>query len=190
MSDNRYPITNIRTALHPYYDIILFVVAMLVANYFWKFTMLGDEEGIQVVWLGMDLTSIFDAVSDHITRIVYWLLSLTNDSVHLGPRNHIYYDTGNGSYVAWSCSGLKQAFIWIIIMSVARGPWQKKLWFIPLGLLCTYLFNILRITLISMVIEHHPESFTFVHDYVFKYLFYGMMFCLWLLWTHKIRLEK
>ena len=180
----------IKETLRPYMDIILFVVAMLAANYFWKFTMLGDEEGIQVMWLGIDLTAIFDAVSDHITRIVYWLLSLINDSVHLGPRNHIYYDTGNGSYVAWSCSGLKQAFIWIIIMLVARGPWQKKLWFTPLGLVCTYLFNIARIACISIVIKHHPELFTLVHDYILKYLFYFIFFCLWFLWTHMIRLQK
>jgi hypothetical protein len=29
-----------------------------------------------------------------------------------------------------------------------------------------------------------------LHEQVFKYLFYGMLFCLWLLWTHKIRLEE
>ena len=34
--------------LKPYYDIILFVVALLVANYFWKFTVLGDEGGTMV----------------------------------------------------------------------------------------------------------------------------------------------
>jgi hypothetical protein len=25
-----------------------------------------------------------------------------------------------------------------------------------------------------------------LHDYIFKYLFYGMLFLLWLLWTHRI----
>ena len=42
------------------------------------------------------------------------------------------------------------------------------------------------ITLIAMAIEHHPEWFEFLHEYLFKYLFYGMLFCLWLWWTHRI----
>ena len=62
----------------------------------------------------------------------------------------------------------------------------KKLWFIPLGLVCAYLFNILRITLIAIAIEHHPDWFELLHEYVFKYMFYFMLFCLWLLWTHRI----
>jgi hypothetical protein len=32
--------------------------------------------------------------------------------------------------------------------------------------------------------------FVLVHDYIIKYLFYFIFFCLWLLWTHKIKLEK
>ena len=68
--------------LKPYTDIILFVVALLAANYFWKFTVLGDEDGIQVTWFGMDITRPFDAMSEHISSVVYWLLSLTNDHVY------------------------------------------------------------------------------------------------------------
>ena len=46
--------------LKPYTDIILFVIALLAANFFWKFTVHGDEGGIQVIWLGMDITQPFD----------------------------------------------------------------------------------------------------------------------------------
>lgn len=176
--------------LKPYTDIILFVVALLAANYFWKFTVLGDEGGIQVMWLSIDLTRPFDAMAHHIANLVYWLIALTNDHVHLIDPNLIQFDTGTGTRIVWSCTAIKQSFIWIIIMLVARGNWKHKLWFIPLGLACTYLFNIIRITLIAMAIEHHPELFNFLHEYLFKYLFYGMLFCLWLWWTHHIRYIK
>ena len=180
----------IQTALRPYYDILLFVVSMLAANYFWKFTVQGDEVGTQIMWFGLDITHIFDAMSSHIAHVAYWLISLTNDAVYFDEPNHIYFATLSGIYIVWSCTALKQSFIWMIIMLVARGPWLKKLWFIPLGLICTYLFNILRITLISMIIEHHPELFDLLHEYIFKYLFYGMLFCLWLWWDHRLRKVK
>ena len=172
--------------LKPYTDIILFVVALLAANYFWKFTVLGDESGIQVTWFGLDITRPFDAMAHHITSIVYGLLSLTNEHVHFLEPNTLRFDTGTSTKIVWSCTALKQSFIWIVIMLVARGSWVRKLWFIPLGLACAYLFNILRIALIAMSIEHHPEWFDFLHEYLFKYLFYGMLFCLWLWWSERV----
>ena len=172
--------------LKPYTDILLFVVALLAANYFWKFTVLGDEGGDQVTWLGMDISRPFDWMAQHIAHVVYWLIHLTNDAVVFFEPSTIHFATGTGTKIVWGCTGLKQSFIWIVIMLVARGQWKPKLWFIPLGLVCAYLFNILRITLIAMAIEHHPEWFHLLHDYVFKYMFYGMLFCLWLWWTHKI----
>ena len=40
----------------PYVDISLFVVALLAAHFFWKYTVLGDDGGEQVLWFGMDIT--------------------------------------------------------------------------------------------------------------------------------------
>ena len=172
--------------LRPYYDIILFVVALLTANYFWKFTVLGDEGGTMVTWFGLNITRPFDFMAHHIASFVYWLLQLTNEHVHFTQPNLIHFDTGTGTRIVWSCTALKQSFIWIVIMFFARGSWKRKLWFIPLGLVCTYVFNILRITLIAMAIEHHPEWFDFLHEHLLKYLFYGMLFLLWLWWTNRI----
>ena len=172
--------------LKPYTDIILFVIALLVANFFWKFTVLGDEGGDQVTWFGMEISRPFDFMAQHIAHVVYWFIHLTNDSVVFFEPSTIHFATGTGTKIVWGCTGLKQSFIWIIIMLVARGQWKHKLWFIPLGLICAYLFNILRITLIAMAIEHHPEWFSILHDYIFKYIFYGMLFLLWLWWSNRI----
>lgn len=171
--------------ISPYIDIILFVAALLAANYFWKFTVLGDEGGEQVTWFGLDITAPFTWLATHIARVVYGLVHLTHDGVTL-VGNTICYPNGTGTTIVWSCTGLKQSFIWLIIMLAARGPWKKKAWFIPLGLVCVYAFNILRIALITIAVEHHPEWFELLHAYVFKYLFYGMQFLLWLWWTYGI----
>ena len=169
--------------LKPYTDILLFVVALLAANYFWKFTVLGDEGGDQVTWFGFDISRPFDWMAQHIAHIVFWLIQLTNDAVVFLEPSTIHFDTGTGTKIVWGCTGLKQSFIWIIIMLIARGDWKHKLWFIPIGLVCAYLFNIFRITLIAITIEHHPDWFHLMHDYIFKYLFYVMLFGLWLCCT-------
>ena len=186
ISDNRYPISVIPKALRPYVDILLFVVALVAANFFWKFTVLGDEGGEQVTWFGIDITAPFDFLAAHIANAVYWVIQLVRDTIHQLPNNILRFDSGSSVRIVWSCTALKQSFIWLIIMLVARGKWLRKLWFIPLGFVAIYLFNILRIALIAIIIEHHPELFGLMHSYVFKYMFYLMLFCMWLWWTNNL----
>ena len=117
--------------LNPYYDILLFIVAMLAANFFWKLTIEADEMGLQVLWLGRDITAAFDIVARHIAHVVYALISLTSDTVSLLEPNIIRFATGSSIIIVWSCTAIKQAFFWMIIMLTARGSWLKKIWFIP-----------------------------------------------------------
>lgn len=85
------------------------------------------------------------------------------------------------------CTGLKQAFIWFWLIFTVRGAWVHKLWYIPLGWLVCYAFNILRIAAIALLIEHHPDWFYIIHEWIFKYLFYLILFGLWVLFVEKIR---
>lgn len=72
-------------------------------------------------------------------------------------------------------------------MLFASDSWKHKLWFIPLGVVCSFAFNLLRIAIITLVIEFHPECFYVLHTYVFKYLFYGFLFALWVVWVEKLK---
>ena len=188
--------------IRPYADILIFVVAMLGANWFWKLTVKGDELGGPVTWFGIELTPIFDAAATWITSRAYWWLQLFKDNVYRASAQifGFFNDTispGDDVRIAvvWGCTGIKQAFIWLIIMLTARGSrldhkwslWSvHKLWFIPLGWGCIYLFNIFRIAVIALLIEHHPDMFAFWHEHIFKYLFYGMLFLLWVLWVERV----
>ena len=87
-------------------------------------------------------------------------------------------------------------FIWMcLILTVRRADktipasdiWIKKLWYIPLGWFCCYIFNMLRIFIIALIIEQHRNWFPVMHDYIFKYLFYGILFVMWLIFVEKIR---
>ena len=173
-------------ALAPYEGLIRFVIALLCANYFWKYTVLGDEGGLGVYWFGLDITAPFDLLADHIAAAVYGLLQFFGLDVRLiNDTTMRFTETGTGIRIVWSCTALKQSFIWLVIILAARGPWRQKAWFIPMGWLCAYLFNILRLFLIALAMEHHPEWFEMLHTYLFKYLFYGMFFALWVWWDVK-----
>ena len=181
--------------MRPYKDVIIFMVTLLVANYAWKWTMVGDENGDCVTWLGLDITAPFEFMACHIASVVYWLVSLFRDTAYMADAHTIRFVGGTGTSIIWGCTGLKQSFIWLCLILTVQGTtatsskalWLKKLWFIPLGWVCCYAFNILRIFLIALFIEHHPEWFHLLHDYIFKYLFYAMLFGLWVWFEEGIR---
>lgn len=183
----KYRLQKLLYNLSPYRDVIMFVVTLFVANWFWKWTVIGDEGGEQVIWFGLNLTFLFDCISCHIASAVYWLISLFRDTVYLVDGHIIRFESGSGTSIVWSCSGIKQGFIWLCLILTVHGGWKQKLWFIPFGWLCCYAFNILRIFLIALLIEAHPDWFVVLHDYIFKYAFYAMLFGLWVWFVEKIR---
>ena len=168
-------------------DVIIFMVTLLVANCFWKWTVSGDEGGTLVTWFGMDVTAPFEFMACHVASAVYWLISLFRDTAHMHGDNTIHFASGTSLTIIWGCSGLKQSFIWLCLILTVRGGWLHKLWYIPLGWVVCYAVNILRVFAIALLIEHHPEWFHVLHDYVFKYLFYAMLFGLWVWFVEKIR---
>lgn len=173
-----------------YRDILVFVACLLIANYFWKSTVQGDEGTNEVFWFGLNITPPFRLLSEHIARVTYRLTRLVTDTAHFVAPATVSFDSGFAFRIVWSCTALKQSFIWLIIMLFARGSWQRKLWFVPLGWLVAYVFNILRITAIGLLCEHHPELFEFYHVYLFKYLFYAVLFALWVWWIERLSNPK
>ena len=194
----KYSFAHLQSQLRPYRDVIVFVVTLLVANYFWKWTMNGDEYGEQVTWFGLDVTAPFEFMACHIASVVYGLLSLFRDTVTMPDEHTIRFASGVGTTIIWGCSGLKQSFIWLCLILTVRPIFKSsnsqilkfsiaKSLYILLGWLCCYVFNILRIFLIALLIEHHPDWFEMLHNYLFKYLFYAMLFGLWVIFVEKIR---
>ena len=217
---------SLKQRYEPYLDVIIFMLTLFVVNYFWKFTVQGDEYGEQVTWFGMDVTAPFEWMACHVASVVYRLVALCRDTVFMPDAHTIRFDNGIGTTIVWGCSGFKQMFIWFFLILTVRNDrkpsksaghsfenphsstiirndsnslpygegrgevkplWLHKLWFIPFGWLCCYAFNILRIFLITILIENHPTWFHPLHDYLFKYMFYAMMFLLWVWFVEKIR---
>lgn len=185
----------LKQRFEPYADIIIFMVTLLVANYAWKWTVTGDENGDMVTWFGLDITAPFEFMACHIASAVYWLISLVRDTAYMADAHTIRFTSGSATKIIWGCTALKQSFIWLCLILTVRATnketrrqtWLHKLWFIPFGWLCCYAFNILRIFIIALFIEQHPDWFHVLHDYIFKYIFYGMLFGLWVWFVEKIR---
>lgn len=170
----------------PYADVIRFMAVLLLGNALWKLTFHGDEAGNYITFLGFDLTHFFSIASSLVAKASYVLVHAIEGSAQLLYGHIIRFSNDVTISVVWGCSAVKQGLLFTLIMLMARGPWLRKLWFIPLGWLMVYLFNIMRIAIIALLIHHHPTWFEFLHTYLFKYLFYGMIFALWVVWTERL----
>ncbi|MBQ7697731.1 MAG: hypothetical protein IJT35_04030 [Paludibacteraceae bacterium] len=173
-------------SLTPYRGFIVFAVTLVAANTVWKLSVHGDEAGVGDVMLwGMTVTPFFEALARHTATAVHRLLCLTREGITL-VDNVIRFPEGHGNHIVWGCTPVKQSFIWLCLMLTASGAWKHKLWYIPLGWGIIYGFNILRIYWISLMMQPHPELFHLFHNYLFKYLFYFVIFLMWVLWEQVI----
>ena len=189
----RIPNIKLPEKLEPFKGVILFAVVLLLSNVFWKYQMHGDEatngDSLVTFW-GFDISAPFVWMAHHVSTLCYNILHWLDSSVSLVPVNKLSYPNGNHVQIVWACTGIKQAYICFCILAFARGPWKKKLWYVPLSILVVYVFNIFRISFIVVTFENHPEWFDFLHLYLFKYGFYGLIFLMWVFWEEKIIPKK
>ena len=180
-------IKQIINVLHPYLGVIYFIVLLLFTHFLWKIIVDGNLHSQQIAILGKDLTAQFHSLSAFTASAVHWFVRLfpnTNDFVI--EDTHLYFH--NKDFIInliWGCTAVKQLFIFIVIMTFYKGSWKKKLWYIPVGCVILWAYNIIRIALICYFTSDHPERFDFLHEGLFRYIYYGLIFLLWVIWEEK-----
>lgn len=172
--------------LRPYAGIIYFMFVIVCAHFFWKLSMNGDDTDTVVTWFGLDISQPFNAMAHHVAYVTQQILQSWDFETKLFDNNVIQHDNKVAVRIVWSCTGIKQAYIFVCIILFYKADWLKKMWFIPLGLLLVYVVNILRIAAITALVKYYPQQFDLMHEHLFKYLFYVFLFGLWVIWDEKI----
>ncbi|MCC5946442.1 MAG: archaeosortase/exosortase family protein [Bernardetiaceae bacterium] len=83
------------------------------------------------------------------------------------------------------CNGLDLYVLYACFLIASPGPWQRKLWLIPLGIIGIFLINALRIAILTLNVKYAPEYVDFNHHYLFTFLVYGFIFLIWMYWINK-----
>lgn len=176
--------------LRTYRSVIYFMLVVVSAHFFWKFSIDGTDTDTTIGLWGFDISKPFLVLTSHVAQVVAFILQSIGFEIKTYANNVIQHTNNTAVRIVWSCTGLKQAFIFTCLIGLYKGEFFKKLWFIPLGLLVVYLINIIRITSISALVKFFPNQFELMHEYIFKYLFYVALFGLWVLWDEKITSQK
>lgn len=168
---------------------IYFIALLLLVHFVWKmgFSDGHDLSGNELVtFYGKDVTSFFSAISGWLTNAVYSVLaSCTSVAVELKKSAIYLVDQQTPIKIVWNCTGVKQiGFFILLILCYPRHTWHK-IWFILAGVAVLFAVNILRITGIIYFCGADISRFDTLHE-LSKYVYYGIIFLIWILWDWKI----
>lgn len=172
-----------------YQGIVLFVIFLFASNYFWEFAVDGDKDPYAIVTVfGCNISSFINVVISWFASVVHNVLNLFGVSTQLVNNSNCFANQHSCSIIC-GCSGVKQAFIMVVIILCSRGPLIHKLWYSVLSVIVLAGFNIFRLSLLTYIVRDHIEWFTVLHDHVLKYAFYFTIFLLWLFWDEYLRIK-
>lgn len=86
-------------------------------------------------------------------------------------------------HIGAPCDGLVLFALFSVFVIAFPGPWKRKFWFIPFGIVLIHLANLVRVVSLVIIQFNRPESLKFNHDYTWTVLVYGFIFWLWYLWA-------
>jgi len=175
--------------LEPYRGVLFFLFLLFFFHFSWKIAIDGDRAGDVMYLFGKDITPSWFSTA------TLWLSSAVSWFIHLLPGTQDLIQEPNGLFfpkggikigIVWGCTGIKQMFIFSGIILFYWGPFLKKLWYIPLGCIILTIYNVMRIGLITVFTRGYPERFDSLHDGIFRYIYYTIVFLMWLYWEEVI----
>ena len=145
--------------------------------------------GVYAVWyvlydLWLKKSGAFDNwVIDGIISATFTLLTFLNYNVNVD-----YHDIGiTGAFsnivVGPGCNGVELYALFAGFVLIFEGSWKHKVWFIPVGVLVIYFFNVLRVAGLAINGLYSLARLEFNHKYTYTILMYMLTFIGWMIWV-------
>jgi exosortase family protein XrtF len=87
------------------------------------------------------------------------------------------------------CNGLVLYALFAGFVAAFPGPWRRKLWFIPAGIVLIWSLNVVRVAALAINHQYSQQSVDFNHHYTFTFVVYAFIFGLWMLWAKRLALS-
>jgi len=165
-----------------------FLIRLIILYLFWEicFHIIWQSPSLTITYRHFSLF-IIDNILTH-TACFLDILYYTTE-IDLGER--IVKIVGTvGVTVGEPCIGLGVMAVFFALITAYPGHHSKKIWFIPLGLLIIYFANIIRISLLAVIVKTDPTIWELNHKFIFKFIIYSIVFSLWKQWIQYIQHNK
>ncbi len=156
-----------------------FLAVAIIIYLIWFF---GYEQ-----WLAQD-RRLDNYLCTQITAAAVWCLQLANFQAAISPyaANLITMNGQPAVVVGPPCNGLVLYALFAGFVVAFPGPWQRKLWYIPVGIVVIWGLNVLRVAALAVNQYYAHASVDFNHHYTFTFVVYAFIFGLWMLWAQRL----
>ncbi|MGC8864878.1 MAG: archaeosortase/exosortase family protein [Bacteroidales bacterium] len=177
---SHYRGAELRYGLRPLRGVLIFVLLTLIIHFAFRYWVTLDYFP-----LGGLMHKVYAVMIDVVLSHSLWFIrhvlgynpALIDHTMYFGGAGYIAINEG--------CAGLKQFLQVSLLFAFYPGPWKHKLWFIPLGILLMHATNLFRIVGLAEVLHQWPHYWKFSHDYIFRPLFYVVIFAMWVVWEER-----
>ncbi|MEN8225083.1 MAG: archaeosortase/exosortase family protein [Bacteroidota bacterium] len=185
MARKLHPLKDIiaKNRLYVLKDVTIFILITLAIHFLWRFW----AKQFNYAPINEFMYHIMNLMAIEVYRESMWVITGLMDILRDDESMHMYFPNQCVMYINDSCSGLKQMLQFALLMMLFTGPWKKKIWFIPIGIFIMHLTNLFRVIGLAVVMNNWPQYWDFSHDFIFRPVFYIVIFSLWLIWVEKIK---
>ena len=108
-----------------------------------------------------------------------------NGGIRIEPIMQIDVQNRRTLSIADVCNGLELIVLYLGFIICFPAGSSRKLVFAGIGIILIYICNVLRCSSLVLIYLHYPAFLYFSHHYVFTFLVYAFIFCLWYVFTKK-----
>ncbi|MCK5703840.1 MAG: archaeosortase/exosortase family protein, partial [Cyclobacteriaceae bacterium] len=148
-------------------DVVIFILITLAIHFIWRLW----ARQFNYAPISDFMYSIMNAMAVEVYRESAWMIEGIIDIVRVDDTMYMHFPNKCMMYINEGCSGLKQMLQFSLLMIFFPGPWKKKLWFIPLGVIIMHLTNLFRVVGLAIIMNNWPQYWDFSHDYIFRPIF-------------------
>lgn len=129
-----------------------------------------------------------DAITHEVTEQAVFFMNLFGMDVTYETDKTLPYVNVNHQGITYisvyeGCNGIAIMILFLSFIIAFGGPLKHMAWYAPLSLLLIHLANLGRLVLLLFVAKDFPESFYFVHKFLFTAIIYAAIFLLWVIWV-------
>lgn len=130
-------------------------------------------------------------VTIHVTKAVCFMLNSSGFETHYKTTLRmgealIYFTPLLKPVVRMgaSCNGLELFVLFVFFVVAYPGRWLYKIPYLISGLIIIDIINIFRSYWLTIMAYNHYPYFNLFHRYIFIFMIYGAVFCLWMIWAN------
>jgi len=172
----------------PYFKFILkFSILLFLWFFFYHFIYKIDE--LIFSSQNADKIDLLNNISVILAEQANYMLSLfgfeTQIEIHKDMVVAKILDNNytHGVWIGEPCNGVKIFGVFAIFILAFPGRIKHKLWYIPLGIICIHIINVIRIAILIFISSVNPHILDFNHNITFQIIVYSLILFLWYIWV-------